>query len=237
MTLIFSRRTRRSLVLITSCAMGLVAAQQVFLPPVSVDPRDALSVERDAESLRLDGAERACYSRFFTSNCLRDVARSRRTMLSEIRHKEAALDAADRQQRAQDAERRMQEKLQAQADRQTQIDSQAIEESQRQKQTDLEAKQQEHATKSATPAGLTASAPSYASSTSKSNPAPLPNAGKVPKTEPGPSPEGRAANRAVFEKKQADAAKRMAERAQSAASAASGPISLPFPASIAEPAK
>jgi len=219
-------------------AVGLALAQEqpVAVSPVSdSDPRAVLSAEREAQSLRLDQTERDCYARFLTSSCLREVARSRRAMQADIKRKEAALDAADRQQRAQDAQRRLQEKMQEQTQRQNDIDPRAIEESQRQKQSDQETKQREHAAKSASvpaPAASGVSAPSSAPkppSVPLPSPVKLPSPPKAPKADPGPSAPERAANQAVFEKRQAEAQRRLADRAQGAASAASAARSLPLP--------
>jgi len=88
----------------------------------ATDARGELHAEREAQTQRLDAAERACYLRFFTTQCLIDVARSRRAMQAESRHKEAALDVAERQQRAQEARRRLQEKFEDQTQRQNSSD-------------------------------------------------------------------------------------------------------------------
>ena len=85
------------------------APAQVSQAAPADDARSALSAEREAKTQVLDAAERACYARFFTTNCLLDVARSRRAMQADLKRKEAALDAAERQQRAQDARLRLQE--------------------------------------------------------------------------------------------------------------------------------
>ena len=220
--------------LLVSGAMGLALAQEEISQAPADDPRAVLRAEREAQTLRLDQAERACYGEFFTSNCLRDVARNRRTMLAEIKQKEAALEAADRLQRAQDADRRLQEKLREQAQRQNEIDPQAIDEAQREKQSAQEAKQQEHAARAnaaVDPATSAASAPHGAVKS-----LPVPSPAKPAKVDAGPSAAERAANQAAFDKKQAEAQRRMAERAKGAASAASAASAArPLPLPPAEP--
>jgi hypothetical protein len=188
--------------------------------------RNALSAERAAQTQALDAAERACYARFFTTNCLLGVARNRRAMQADIKRKEAALDAADRQQRAQDARLRLQDKLEQQADRLNEIDPVALEQAQREKRAELEGKQREHAAKAAMASASAASA-ATGGTTPQANPP------KMPKVATGPSAEERAANQVAFDKKQAEAQRRLTERelerAKAAASGASAPPLLPLP--------
>ena len=224
--------------------------------------RSALSAERERQTLVFDAAERACYARFFTSDCLNDVARSRRAMLADIQRKEAALNAADRQQRGQDELQRLQEKQQAHEAQLQAIDAAAIEQAQREKQAARDAKLREHASKAApppsggsteAPSGSSTGAPSGGSTGAPSGgatdaasggstdaasgsqaPASQPaSPSKPPKQQTGPSEQERAANQAAFEKKQAQAQRRVAEReqarAKAAASAVSAPRALPLP--------
>ena len=204
--------------------------------------RSALSAERERQTLVFDAAERACYARFFTSDCLNDVARSRRAMLADIQRKEAALNAADRQQRGQDELQRLQEKQQAHEAQLQAIDAAAIEQAQREKQAARDAKLREHASKAAPPpSGGSTDAPSGGSTDAASGsqaPASQPaSPSKPPKQQTGPSEQERAANQAAFEKKQAQAQRRVAEREQARAKAAasapasavSAPRALPLP--------
>ena len=208
--------------------------------------RSALSAERERQTLVFDAAERACYARFFTSDCLNDVARSRRAMLADIQRKEAALNAADRQQRGQDELQRLQEKQQAHEAQLQAIDAAAIEQAQREKQAARDAKLREHASKAAPPpSGGSTDAPSGGSTDAASGaqaPASQPaSPSKPPKQQTGPSEQERAANQAAFEKKQAQAQRRLAEREQARAKAAasaaasapasavSAPRALPLP--------
>ncbi len=220
--------------------LGALAAAAQTEAPAGPDPmsqaapaddaRSALAAQRQAQTQVLDAAERACYARFFTTNCLLDVARSRRTMEHDIRRKEAALDAADRLQRAQDARLRLQEKWQQQTDRQNEIDPVAIEQTQRERRAEQEDKQREHAAKAA-------AAPSPASaSASKSAPAPQTKPAPSPKTDTGPSADERAANQAAFDKKQADAQRRIAEREAERAKAAASGVPMPPPLPLPPPA-
>ena len=208
--------------------------------------RSALSAERERQTLVFDAAERACYARFFTSDCLNDVARSRRAMLADIQRKEAALNAADRQQRGQDELQRLQEKQQAHEAQLQAIDAAAIEQAQREKQAARDAKLREHASKAAPPpSGGSTDAPSGGSTDAASGaqaPASQPaSPSKPPKQQTGLSEQERAANQAAFEKKQAQAQRRVAEREQARAKAAasaaasapasavSAPRALPLP--------
>ena len=216
--------------------------------------RSALSAERERQTLVFDAAERACYERFFTSDCLNDVARSRRAMLADIQRKEAALNAADRQQRGQDELQRLQEKQRAHEAQLQAIDAAAIEQAQREKQAARDAKLREHASKAApppsggskdAPSGGATDAPSGGSTDAASGsqaPASQPaSPSKPPKQQTGPSEQERAANQAAFEKKQAQAQRRVTEREQARAKAAasaaasapasavSAPRALPLP--------
>ncbi len=205
-------------------------------PAVAVptqDARSALIAEREAQTKLLDAAERACYARFFTTNCLLDVARSRRALQADLKRKEAALDTADRQQRAQDARLRLEEKLKQQANHRSEIDPVAIEQAQREKRAAQEDKQRDHAAKAAAVPASAASAASAPASAAKAAPEPQANPAKAPKADTGPSAQERAANQAAFDKKQGEAQRRITERAaaraKAAASGASAPATLPLP--------
>jgi Skp family chaperone for outer membrane proteins len=216
------------------------AAAQGDAPPVGAsapaqdqDVRSALNAERAAQTQVLDAAERACYARFFTTNCLLDVARSRRAMQADIKQKEAALNAAERQQRAQEARLRVQEKQQQHSDPLDGIDPLAAEQAQGERRAAQETKQGEHAARGEAgklidPAPATV--PLQASQAEAVLPA---NPPKAAKTQVGPSAQERAANQAAFDKKQAEAQRRIrereAERAKAAASGALPPPSLPLP--------
>lgn len=197
----------------------------------SQERRSALRAERERQMMDFDAAERACFERFFTSKCLGEVARSRRAMLADIKRQEAALDAADRQQRAKDELQQLKEKQQAHDAQLQVIDPAAIEDAQRDKKTQREDKLREHAAKAA-PARD--GAPSGAAGGAQAPASPEPSPAGAPKLQTGPSDQARAANQAAFEKKQAEAQRRMTEReqarAKAAASAASAPRSLPVPA-------
>ena len=199
-------------------AHATLQAQTDLVPPVETgtDARSALRAERQQQSQVLDTQERACYQRFFTTACLDEVARARRAMLADIKHKEAALDAADRHQRAQDELQRQNEKQQAHEAQLQAMDPADVERAQHEKQTERDAKLRDHAAQ-AIPAPV-AQAASQA---------------KAPKLPSGPSAPQRAANQAAFDKKQMEAKRRLAEREQaradSASPAASAPRSLPLP--------
>lgn len=191
--------------------------------------RSALSAERERQALVFDAAERACYARFFTNNCLIDVARSRRAMLADIKRKEAALDAAGRQQRAQDELQQLKQKQQDHEAQLQALDPAAIDRAQREKQSAREDKLRDHASKAPpAPAGA-------ASDAARGAPAAPPAASpaKAPKLQSGPSDQERAANQAAYNKNQAEVQRRVAEReqarAKAAESGASAPRSLPLP--------
>ena len=177
------------------------------------DPRGVLLADQAIQARDLDVQQQACYAQFFTTNCLLDVARQRRTMEADFKRKTAALDAADRQQRANEARQRVEDKQREQSQRQQALDPVAAEQAQQNKQADIDAKQQAHADKAA--AALE------------------PQPAKEPKAESGPGAAERAANRAAFDKKQALAKQRLADRdaqrAKAAASPASAPRALPLP--------
>ena len=209
------------LLVLAQCAVSMaVCAQSAPIAAASTqeDPRLALLAEQANQAQQLDVLEKTCYAKFFTTNCLLDVARQRRSMVAEFQRKTTALDAADRQQRAQEARQRVQEKQQEQARRQQAIDPVAAEQAQQDKQAEIDAKQQAHADKAA--------------AASQSAPA------RESKTGSGPSAAERAANQAAFDKKQAEIKQRLlereAQRAKAAASAASAPRALPLPAAVGQ---
>lgn len=192
------------------------------VPPTDAgaDARSALRAERQQQSKALDAQEQACYQRFFTNTCIDEVARTRRAMLADLRRKEAALDAADRQQRAQEQIQRKKEKLQAHEAQLQSLDATEVDRAEREKQTERDAKLRNHAARAAS-----------ASATPVSK-------GKASILPSGPSAQERAANQAAFDKKQAESKRRLAERARAAAAAASAtasaasasaPRSLPLP--------
>ena len=214
----------RGKALLLGAALSVVAAvacAQVQSAPPSTpdeDPRGVLMAGQAAQTRQLDALEKACYARFFTTNCLLDVARQRRAMQADFQRKTAALDAADRQQRANEARQRGEDKQREQSQRQQALDPVAAEQAQQNKQADIDAKQQAHANKAAA--------------------AVEPQPAKEPKAESGPGAAERAANRAAFDKKQALAKQRLADRdaqrAKAAASPASAPLPLPLPPAAAQ---
>jgi len=243
------------LVLLLAPLLGAHATPQAQTDPVpssdaAPDRRIALRARRQQQTQVFDAQEQACYQRFFTNACLDDVARARRAMLVDIKRQEAALDAADRQQRAQEALQRQNEKQQAHDARLQATDPAALDQAQRDKPAAQDDEHRTHngncaidvpwppvandapgATHAPHPPGCAPWAPADTAPAS-----PLPQAGapkppKPPKTPSGPSALERAANQAAFDKKQAQAQRRITERAQArakaAASPASGPAALP----------
>ncbi len=197
---------------VASLAVG-AQTSPIAVAATSVDPRSALMADQALQTQQMDALEKACYARFFTTNCLLDVARQRRNMVADFERRTAALDAADRQLRAQEASQRVQEKQQEQSQRQQATNPGSAAQAQQDKQAEIDAKQQAHADKSA--AALE------------------PRPAKEPKAESGPNAAERAANRAAYDKKQTQIKQRLAdrelERAKAAASAASAPRALPLP--------
>ena len=171
------------------------------------EERNAIGAQRKEQAAILGLAERACYERFATSSCLIDVARQRRAMLAKLQRQEAALDMADRQLRAQEQRKSLQTRQDDAAAREQALDPQAIESTQQEKLDRQAEKVREHAAQADTA------------------PAPAPKS----HADQGLTPEQRAANQAAFDRKQAEAARRLSER-QRRAGQASDQSLLPAPA-------
>jgi hypothetical protein len=154
------------------------------------EQRNAIGAQRKEQAAVLDLAERACYERFATSTCLIDVARQRRAMLTTLQRREAALDTADRQWRAREQRKSLQARQDEAAAREQALDPQAIESTQQEKLDRQAEKVREHAAHADTA------------------PAPAPKS----HADQGLTPEQRAANQAAFDRKQAEAARRLADR-------------------------
>jgi len=193
--------------------------------------RGALTLERERQALIFDAAERACYARFFTSDCLIEVARSRRAMLSDIKRKEASLDAAGRQQRAREERQQLLQKQQDSEAQMQALDPAVIERSQRERQSARDDKWRDHASKAA-PVSASAASDAASDAPALSGAA---TPAKGPKLPSGPTEQERAANQAAYDKKQADVQRRVAAREQARAKAVQSAASVPRPLPLPPP--
>ncbi|MEI7514630.1 MAG: hypothetical protein WCK81_04515 [Betaproteobacteria bacterium] len=173
------------------------------------DQRNAIGAQRKQQTAVYDLAERACYERFATSSCLIDVARQRRAMLADLQRQEALLDTADRQLRAQEQRKSLQARQDEAIAREQALDPLDIERSEQEKRDQQAEKVRQHAAQAQALPG--AAAPAV-------------------RADQGLTPEQRAANQAAFDRKQAEAARRLAQRKQAGGQATSDDLPLPAPA-------
>ena len=185
-------RFLRGLVYLSILAFAAAGAQE--LGDTAQDQRNAIGAQRKEQGAVLDLAERACYERFATSSCLTDIARQRRAMLAALQRQEAALDTADRQLRAREQRKSLQARQDEAAAREQALDPQAIERAQQERLDQQAEKVRQHAAQADTA------------------PAPAPKS----HADQGLTPEQRAANQSAFDRKQAEAARRLAERQRKA---------------------
>ena len=158
---------------------------------------DNLDAQRMAiESQRADAAraynakERACYSDFAVSVCLRKVTHERRMVLNELKQKDLVLARQERIERAAQQRSRVEEKANERLEFERQIDPSAIESNQSDKRNSQSMKVQDHAN--------TAKIPAPKSS--------------APKDSNAPTAAQRASNQAAYDQKIFDAKKRIEDR-------------------------
>jgi hypothetical protein len=152
--------------------------------------RVAIESQRSDVVRTFDAKERACYSDFAVSTCLRKVATERRTVLYELKQKDLALARLERIERAAQQRVRLEEKASERLEFERKLDPNAIESNQADKRNSQSTKVQDHAS--------TAKIPTARAS--------------APKDSNAPTPEQRLSNQAAYDKKILDAKKRIDDR-------------------------
>ena len=152
--------------------------------------RIAIESQRSDIAKAFDAKERACYSDFAVSMCLRKVATERRAVLYELKQKDLALARLERIERAAQQRVRLEEKANERLEFERKLDPNAIESNQTDKRNSQSSKVQDHAS--------TAKIPTVRAS--------------APKDNNAPTPEQRVSNQAAYDKKILDAKKRIDER-------------------------
>ncbi len=72
--------------------------------------RTRVFAERAAQEAKFDTLEAACYKKFFVNNCLNELAPQRRDIMKDLKNREVALDARERQIKAAEQIRKTEEK-------------------------------------------------------------------------------------------------------------------------------
>lgn len=173
-------------------ALGLCAAwadSEQVLEKLDAQ-RLAIESQRSDAVKAFDARERACYSDFAVSVCLRQVATERRAVLNELKQKDLALSRQERTERAAQHRASLEEKAKERVERDKKINPDAIEASPLEKRKAQSLKLQDHAS--------TAKIPAARSS--------------APKESNAPTEAQRASKQAAYDKKMRDAKKRIEER-------------------------
>lgn len=152
--------------------------------------RMAIESQRSDVVRTFDAKERACYSDFAVSMCLRKVATERRTVLYELKQKDLALARLERIERAAQQRVRLEEKASERLEFERKLDPNAIESNQADKRNSQSTKVQDHAS--------TAKIPTARAS--------------APKDSNAPAPEQRLSNQAAYDQKILEAKKRIDDR-------------------------
>ena len=152
--------------------------------------RMAIESQRSDVAKAVDAKERACYSDFAVSMCLRKVATERRTVLYELKQKDLALARLERIERAAQQRVRLEEKASERLEFERKLDPNAIESNQTDKRNSQLSKMQDHAS--------TAKIPTTRAS--------------APKDSNAPTPQQRLSNQAAYDQKILDAKIRIDDR-------------------------
>ena len=152
--------------------------------------RMAIESQRSDVVRTFDAKERACYSDFAVSICLRKVATERRTVLYELKQKDLALARLERTERAAQQRVRLEEKASERLEFERKLDPNAIESNQADKRNSQSTKVQDHAS--------TAKIPTARAS--------------APKDSNAPTPQQRLSNQAAYDQKILEAKKRIDDR-------------------------
>ncbi len=173
--------------------------------------RQEIEVARQRETARFDAADAQCRSRFAVNDCLRVSQTQRRSVMADLRKQEVRLNEQERAQRGAEQVELTKKKLleRNQQDKDLEAAHAANLEARAQKEKDLADKREANR-------NVPASHPAVASS--------------APHSPAGPVPAERAANRAEFERRQAQAQQRRedVQRRQSEKTGAPA-SSLPVP--------
>ncbi len=115
------------LVLFTTLGVGATEAQVTVKPydaEFDAQERSRIHKERQRAEAKYKEDQADCYQRFAVNSCLRDVRRSRRVVVDDLRRQEIVLNdakrAADVQEQKQRVEQRQTERQQQEVERQQQ---------------------------------------------------------------------------------------------------------------------
>ena len=152
--------------------------------------RRVIASERSEAAKAYDEKDRACYSDFAVSVCLRQVASERRAVLNELKQKDLVLARQERTEKAAQQRARLEEKANERLEMEKKISPEAIETSQMEKRNAQSLKLQDHASSAKIPAARSS----------------------APKDSNAPTQAQRENKQAAYDKKILDAKKRIEER-------------------------
>jgi hypothetical protein len=152
--------------------------------------RRVIASERSEAAKAYDAKDRACYSDFAVSVCLRQVASERRAVLNELKQKDLVLARQERTEKAAQQRVRLEEKAHERLEMEKKISPEAIESSQMEKRSAQSLKLQDHASSAKIPAARSS----------------------APKDSNAPTQAQRESKQAAYDKKILDAKKRIEER-------------------------
>ncbi|WP_372826579.1 hypothetical protein [Polaromonas sp.] len=119
---------KKALLLLLALGLGVMAAAQPRDDLVSAaiqQERERINTERVALETGFDVEEAACYKKFFTNSCIKEIQPRRREAMTRSRQQEVALNDRNRKEKAAAQIRKIEEKssleaLQQAAERRTQ---------------------------------------------------------------------------------------------------------------------
>ncbi|WP_395056660.1 hypothetical protein [Polaromonas sp.] len=109
---------KQSLLILLALTFGVMAAAQPredLFSAAAQKERERINTERVALEAGFDREEAACYKKFFTNSCLKEVQPRRREALGLLRQQEIALDDRERKEKAAAQIRKTEEKSSAEA--------------------------------------------------------------------------------------------------------------------------
>lgn len=112
-----------AIVFIASCAAATGQTATISEDQAADAERAAISAERSRSEAAYLQEQKACYQKFAVNDCLRDAGGRHRKLAADLRHREIALNDAQRKRQAAEQARSRQEK--AEAERQKQAGQQS----------------------------------------------------------------------------------------------------------------
>jgi len=103
------------LLALTSGVMAVAQPREDLFAPAAQKERERINTERVALEASFDREEAACYKKFFTNSCLKEVQPRRREAMGLLRQQEIALNDRERKEKAAAQIQKTEEKSSAEA--------------------------------------------------------------------------------------------------------------------------